>query len=484
MPERGPGRALLWLIVGGTVPRLLMAVAFGLGIDESYMVAAGRVFHLGYFDHPPLAWWLSAGIARLTGSEAAIVVRLPFIALFAVSTWLMYRLTALLFSARAGLLAAIALNLAPVFGVTSGGWVLPDGPLDAALLAMGLCLVQALQTGAWRWWLAAGAAAGLAMLSKYSGALVMVGSFVAIASQPTHRHWLLRPQPYVAALLALVLFSPVLVWNAQHGWTSFAFQGGRAAAARFQPFGPFVTTAGQALFLLPWIWFALMVVFVRGLRAGPSAWKSWLLCWMAAFPVLLFPLVSLWSRNVLFHWAAPGYLFLFPLLGDWADRWRPDIVRRWAVGSGALILVGLAVAASEVRFNWLAGFSPGLDPGLQARDWNSLRGDLAARGLLGRVIAAPSWSDTGKIAYALGADATVLCLNTDDRQFGFAPGPAAHLGEDILIVAPRQSAARITASYGTLFESIEALPPGVIDLPGRDPFAAPLYLGRRLRRWP
>ena len=37
-------------------------------------------------------------------------------------------------------------------------------------------------------------------------------------------------------------------------------------------------------------------------------------------PILLFTAVSLWSRNVLFHWAAPGYLFLFPLLGAWLDR--------------------------------------------------------------------------------------------------------------------------------------------------------------------
>src|SRR6266851_10078875 len=107
MPERGPERAVLWLVVGGLAIRLLMAGAIGLGVDESYMVAAGREFHLGYFDHPPLSWWLSAAAAHLLGSEAAPVVRLPFIVLFAVSTWLMYRLTAALFTRRAGLWAAI-----------------------------------------------------------------------------------------------------------------------------------------------------------------------------------------------------------------------------------------------------------------------------------------------------------------------------------------------------------------------------------------
>ncbi len=484
MPERGPARALLWLVILGTVIRLLMAGAIGLGVDESYMVAAGRSFHIGYFDHPPLSWWISAGAARLFGSEAPVVVRLPFIALFAVSTWLMYRLTAEMFTRRAGFWAALAFNLAPVFGITTGGWVLPDGPLVCALLAMGIFLLRAWPSDGWRWWLAAGGAAGLAMLSKYSAGLVIAGAFAAVATDPAHRHWLRRPQPYVAGLVALLLFSPELIWNAQHDWASFAFQGGRATAARFQPFGPLVTTAGQSLFLLPWIWLGLMAVWLRWLRHGPVDWPQWLLCCMAGGPVLLFPLVSLWSRNVLFHWAAPGYLFLFPLLGQWIEGWRPEVARRWAFGTGVFICVGLLIVGTEVRFNWLGWFAPGLDPGLQARNWTGLRGDLAARGLLTHPIAAPSWSDTGKLAYGLGPDATVLCLNTDAREFAFSPGPAAHVGEDLLIVAPRQSAERINASYGTLFDSIETLPPLVLKLAGRGPVTFPLYLGHRLKRWP
>ncbi len=95
-------------------------------------------------------------------------MRLPFIALFALSTWLMYRLGAAVADARAGLWAAVLLNLSPVFGVTTGTWVLPDGPLDCALLGAALCLVRALERGTLAWWLGAGVCAGLALLSKYS----------------------------------------------------------------------------------------------------------------------------------------------------------------------------------------------------------------------------------------------------------------------------------------------------------------------------
>ena len=129
-----PAGGVAVLILATLLARLLFAAALGLGIDESYMVAAGRKLQLSYFDHPPIAWWMAWGAAHLTGSESAVVVRLPFIALFALTTFLMYRVTSALFNPAAGLWAAVVLNVAPVLGITAGTWVLPDGPLFAALL--------------------------------------------------------------------------------------------------------------------------------------------------------------------------------------------------------------------------------------------------------------------------------------------------------------------------------------------------------------
>jgi len=131
-------------------------------------------------------------------------VRLPFIALAALSTWLMYRLGTVLAGGSAGLWAAVLLNLSPVFGVTSGTWVLPDGPLDCALLAAALCLVHALMRGSLAWWLGAGLCAGLALLSKYSAVLTIAGVAAYLLTSREHRHWLATPKPWLAALVALM----------------------------------------------------------------------------------------------------------------------------------------------------------------------------------------------------------------------------------------------------------------------------------------
>lgn len=469
------------LIAGTALLRVGLGWAIGLGIDESYMVAAGRHWAWGYFDHPPLSWWLSAGAARLFGSEAAVVVRLPFIALFALTTWLIFAWTRELFGPGAALWAAIALNMSPVLGLTTGGWVLPDGPLVAALLGFGLCLWRALERGAWRWWLGAGLCAGLAMLAKYTAVLTFAGGLVAILT--LGRHWLARPQPWVAGLVAVAVFSPVIAWNAAHGWASFAFQGARAGARKLDLLAPFAALGGEALFLLPWIWLPLFLLWLAALRRGPGDRRPWLLAWLGFGPIVVFVVISLWSPRVLYHWAAPGYLFVFPLLGRWvAENIQSILVRRTLAGTAIFLLVALPLAALELNRNLLQLNG---DPLRQGLDWHPLRAALDARGLLDRPIVAPSWSDTGKLDTALGGAPRVICLNADCRQFGFHARTARDLiGQDVLILAPRQSEARIRADYALYFAAIETLPPVVFALPGRPAVAMNLFLGRALRAVP
>jgi Dolichyl-phosphate-mannose-protein mannosyltransferase len=469
--------------------RLAFAWALGLGVDESYMVSSGRVLSLGYFDHPPASWWLSWGAAHLFNSEAPIVVRLPFIALFALSTFLMYRLGTAIADKRAGLWAAVLLNLSPVFAVTTGTWVLPDGPLDCALLGAALCLLRALERQTLLWWLATGLCAGLALFSKYSAVLTIAGALLYLATTPHDRHWLKRPGPWLAVLIAALIFAPVIYWNATHGWASFAFQGGRAAAAHIRPLAPFITLLGESVFVLPWIWLPLMIVFVAALRRGPGEWRPRLLACLAAPPIVLFALISAWSsQRVLYHWAAPGYLMLFPLLGDVvARRITQQAVRQTLFGTACFVILGVTTVATQVRFDWLHSLIETVarrDPDLDAIDWTSLRDDLIARDLLhpGSIVGVPNWRDAGKIAYAFGPDVTTLCLSSDARQFGIAFPVGDYLGADILILAPDHPE-RVPRELGSSFDYLERLPDSGIDHYGvYQPVA--VFRGNQLRHWP
>jgi 4-amino-4-deoxy-L-arabinose transferase-like glycosyltransferase len=480
-------RAAVAVVVTAVAVRLVFAGLTGLGIDESYMVAASDRFAASYFDHPLASWWLELGSRFVFGGDAPIVVRLPFVALSALSSWLLFLLTERLFGAKAAFWAVAAYSVSPVFSLAFGCWVLPDGPLDAALLAFTYALSRAAGVGgaaAPRWWPAVGLFAGLALLSKYNAVLSLAGASVFMLTDGPARRQLRGWGPWAAVGLAALLFSPVIFWNAAHGWQSFAYQGARAGGLRLHVLAPFTIWGGEALFVLPWIWLPQVVLLARAFMRGPAERQGWLLAWAAVVPILLFALVGIWSSTkILYHWATPGYLLLFPLLGDYLAR-RPGWWRDMAARLSALLLVSAALLiTAALRFGFMPDldrvFPPGKSPLLQAVDWDSIRGQVPP----GVAVAALRWYDAGKIGYALPG-VTVTVFGPAPHEFGISAPPSRLLGRDVLLVAMPGDVTAIQRQYAPDFRSLEPAPALIVAAHGKILLVIPALLGHDLLKVP
>lgn len=461
-----PVLALVAVMSLALAVRLLFAATTGLGNDESYTVVTSRTLALSYFDHPPMAWWLAHGSAAHFGSEAPLAVRAPFLLLSTASTALMYLLTARLFGRWAGVWAALTMACAPVLGLTSATWVLPDGPLIAFLLAGTLVIAHVLfdpraHPAAW---LLAGAFGGLALLSKYHGVFLFAGTFLFLLLSPRHRRWLGRIWPYGGAAVALVVFSPVIVWNVRNGFASLAFQGERASAAGFHPMMAVMVVAGIALFLTPWIWLGLVSAAVRALRAKPVNPRALLLLCLAGGPVLVFPAVAAWSgAKPFFHWAAPGYLMLFPLLGRaTARRWAGNPwIRGWTAGSAGFTAAGVAVIAMVSLVPSLGtAFSPTRGDILrELATWTDLDTAVRRHGLAPgpyAFVTVPIWHMGGKVGYALGPAWPVACMGNDCRGFLMSDVQRGRAGADSVLVLDAASPGQMD-DIRRRFQSVETL---------------------------
>jgi hypothetical protein len=491
-----PARQAAALIAIFVVLRLIADHFIGLGVDEAYTVGASRDLRLSYFDHPPLHYWLTHLIQQVAGGGRAD--RLPFIALFAGTSWLMFVLTRRLFGERAGLWAVAALNLSGFFTLAAGGWVLPDGPLLFALLGAASALArgwfpragEAPASG--RAWLTAGVWLGLAALSKYQAALFCLGLGLFTLTARRARADLARPAPYAAAAITLVLLSPVVIWNSQHHWASFAFQGGRGAPRAFQPLGPLIALAGQAALLLPWIFAPLAVGAVRAARAGPADERRWFCLMLAAPAIVLFTLTPMLGAKALPHWSMPGWILLFPLLGQQlasaaeAGRAWP---RRWAIASAAFLIVVGAAATEEDATGWMgqafpAAFKRG-DPTAESVEWSQLRPALAARGLLGPgrpLIVALKWNEAGKIDQALGETAEVTVFSNDPRQFAFRGDRSRWIGRDAVILGRPDTVKAHLVELGAYFQSLSPAPPIYVGREGRREIEIAVVVGHGLKR--
>ena len=444
-------RRTAWLIAATTGVRLLVAAILPLGVDESYAVVVSRHLSLSYFDHPPAVFWLTNAAAAL-GGESPFAVRWPFVLLFALTSWLLYRLTARLFGARAGFWATVAAQCIPVFSLSSGGWVLPDGPLLCASVAAALALSyavpvistddDAMRISRWSDWISLGLALGFAGLSKYHAVLLGVGVATFLASDTTGRRWFMRPQPYVALVLALVCVVPVFVWNSQHDWISFRFQGSRAAGNGNPITSLLQNLAGQAGYLLPWFWVPLVVLLARGLRTGPRERSTWFCVCLGALPVLVFTFASLGGRAGLPHWPAPGFFLLLPLLGAAVARWEmraPRVARRRMALAGGVFAVLLTIVVSHAATGWMASVVPTLhrrDPAFELLEYRSIRDAVAQDGLLQRssYVATKDWIRGAKIGYALGPATPMLVLSEDAHHFPFTTDPRSLVGKNGLLI--------------------------------------------------
>ncbi len=307
------------LIVVGTGLRLWAAAATGLGYGEANYFATAMHPDWSYFDQPPLSLWAAYLSAKLLGTHP-LALRLPFVLMFAGTTWLVYSLGRRLYGERAGLWAAVLLNVSFVFTMSTALFLQPDGPLMLLWLACTGCLVRIfLDTPRHptRWWLATGALVGLAMLSKYHAIFIAAAAFVFMLTSRPHRRWLGTSGPYLALAVAVIVSSPVLIWNAQHGWISLLWQGARgtkSAGLRLDWLGRNIV--GQALYVMPWLWAPLLWQLVACLRKGPRCPTAWLIGLLSVGPVIVFTAISAYAPIGLhFHWQTPGYLLLLLPLG-------------------------------------------------------------------------------------------------------------------------------------------------------------------------
>ena len=448
-----PKRALAILIVFSGILRLVVATALGLGNDEAYHFLYAVHPDLSYYDHPPmLAWVETTGLALSGALFSRVALRFGFIALFASSTWLMWRIASRWYGPRAGFFAALALNLTGYYGLAASTFALPDGPLLFFWLLTIDRLSVAIEQPPRNWpWVWVGLAWGGAMLSKYHAIFLPAGLLLLLIMHRPMRYWLTRTGPYLAVGLGLLVFSPVLIWNARNGWASFLFQGGRAFGALVPRLDYLATTMlAQAGYLYPWIWIPLCFLMFReakNWRRLPTVHQRLALC-LAVAPVLVFTAVACF-RPVLPHWGLIGLVSLFPVLGDaWRqhfDRSRGPLIR-WLAGAAvfSLMLLGLTILEHHTGCFQRGGnvrwglFDARTDPTADLYGWDLVAERLEELGILddeNSFLFTRSWYQSAQLAHAIQLRLPVLCYNIDDpRGFAFWSKPGEWLGHDGILL--------------------------------------------------
>jgi 4-amino-4-deoxy-L-arabinose transferase-like glycosyltransferase len=424
-------RLWLYALVALTVLRLILAARLPLAPDEAYYYLWSRHLQTGYFDAPPMvAYFIRAGVWCVGNTPLGIRLFAPLLA--GLGSLLLWDAGERMFPHRhAGVIAAALMNATLMVG--AGAIVMtPDTPLLFFWTACVAACARLLSSGNPRWWLAVGLAVGLALLSKYTAVLFVVAALIWMLTSSEGRAMLRTPWPWIAAVLAGVVFAPDVAWNAAHGWASFIKQGSRVegfhAARSAQFLGELVF--GQIGLATP-IVFALAVLGVWRLRDMPGA-AGHLLVWLTLVPGVVF-LEHVISGRVQANWVA----ILYPSACLAAASLPMAVLRRWlkpALGLG-FGLTALVYAQA------LAGVFPipaRADPtALQFAGWR----ELVAASTAGKpaFVTSDEYATAAMLAYYAPTSVPVAGFSPRWRNFAL---PSAKLqGMTGILVTPRPATA-------------------------------------------
>ncbi len=405
---------LVAALVAMACARFAVASSAGLADDEAYywLWSIGTP-SLSYLDHPPMvAWFINAG--RAIGGDSTLGVRLIGVLAPLLGAVALWRTAAILFDtdvAKRTVWLMLAMPLLAVGGVV----MTPDTPsvLFAGLTLWALAELHRSQN-AW-WWLGVGVCAGLGLQSKYTNLFMGVTILLWLIAVPANRRWFLSWQLWAGGAIAAMIAAPVVYWNAQHEWVSFAKQFGRVA--RKVDIGVFYLAEMAGAF------FALASPVIAGLAIA-GLWHvtrtalrdrhpSHVLVAASVLPMLLYFLLHALHDRVQANWLAPLYPALAICaaiaLGTIAGDARRSRVLVGAVALGLMMSTFIYVHAVQPLASQLVR----KDPTDQLRGWDGLADQInqlrIAKGA--GWVATANYSTTGQLAYALRGRTPVAQIN-------------------------------------------------------------------------
>jgi len=213
--------SLAWrpvILIAGVLVGVLLLVAgrYGFHRDELYFLEASRHLDLGYVDQPPLTPLLTGWQAALFGASPAGIRVLPAVAVGAIV--ILGAVMAQLFGGgrTAQIIAAAA--VATGAGFVAMGHLQSTTTYDVlAWTVISALVIRLLRGGDPRLWLVVGIVAGIGLQNKHLPVLLAASLILGLI---VARRWdvLRSPWPWLAAILALAIWGPNLVWQAAHGW--------------------------------------------------------------------------------------------------------------------------------------------------------------------------------------------------------------------------------------------------------------------------
>lgn len=351
--------ALLILALVSLIIRAFLAAFLEFGNDEVYYWTYALYPDLSHFDHPPMVGFLIQLTTLNLLFDAEFFIRLGSILLGTFNIWLVFLIGKQMRDEITGFYAALLYTASLYAFIIAGVFILPDTPqLTFWLLGVYSLLrsvVQPVNRKTKNMLLLSGLWLGLALLSKYTSVFLLVGAFLFVLLY--NRQWLSEKELYFSAMIAFILFSPVVLWNVDNDFISFTFQSDRVGIFDAGFRGDFFLTelGGQMLYNNPVNYLLGIVAVIAFLRRKITInpHHGNMILFLSLPLILVFLFFSLF-RHTLPHWTGPAWTTIIFLSAAFireirVRKGRNGLFPPVIVSSLALMLIVVTLGVMQVR---------------------------------------------------------------------------------------------------------------------------------------
>jgi 4-amino-4-deoxy-L-arabinose transferase-like glycosyltransferase len=344
----------IWLIGIAIIVKVALSFLLELGNDEVYYYTYALQPDWNHFDHPPMVGWMIQLSTLNLNWVSTLSMRLGSILAAAISTWIVFRIGALIHNERAGWIAALLYTCSIYTSIIAGLFIMPDSPqllfFTGSIYLMTKWVVKPHLFTKLNW-LVLGLLIGLATLSKVHGLYLWIGfgGFLLFHQLKT----LKQPFLYIAVVITLLALIPILYWNIAYDFITYKFHSKRVLHSGIQVASFFQQIAGEFFYQNPLVYISCLIPLLqfKKLKAifqvqSTSNQKSTslvsLLLWLSLPLIALFWSISLFNPT-LPHWTGPGFIALFLLAGVyWSETSKkliPNLIQ-WALGFFVVLVIG------------------------------------------------------------------------------------------------------------------------------------------------
>lgn len=324
-------------IISFVILRVILGTVTNVTDDEAYYWTWTKHLSYSYFDHPPMvAYFLR--LSTLILGDTSLAVRMPGILVTAISSLFIFKIINYFYKDEKKSFWGVAVfQIFPIFAMASI-MTLPDTPLMLFYVLSLYLFIKIIYEKNSKLWYPLGIVLGLGFLSKYNMVLVYPSVFFFLLFSKEDRFWFKKKEPYIAFLISLLFFIPVILWNMEHNWSSFAFhlKDRQSSTFSLRPKYIFQFVASQLIVASPFLFFGLMGDMFKNIKKRDVKLLS-----SFTLPIFLVFGVSSLSNASKIHWTALAFIPMIIISSNYRNwkKWFTITSFSFAIGITSIVYI-------------------------------------------------------------------------------------------------------------------------------------------------